>query len=659
MNDTRCFYFTLFLLYLTFSYQHTYSQSIFYEHQKISTKAGNLQAKLQREDHFGFALADIGDLDADGVSEMAVGAPGDDDGGENIGAVWILFMKANGSVRYEQKISLKEGGFTGSLTKNGAFGSAITPLSDLDGDGLVEIAVGERGSNDGGLGYGAVWILYLQKDGFVRHQQKISYLEGGFSGHLSKGFRFGTSLSSLNDINGDGIRELVVGTGMEVEAAKGEFWIISLDRDAQVQSEICISEAQGSFPSILHAGDSFGSALTNIGDLDGDGWEELVVGAKGDDDGGTNNGAVYVLFTEAGGRIKASQKISMEEGNFQAKLDNGDHFGVAITGLGDMDGDSIPDMAVGSYQDDDGSANRGAVWVLNLTTDGSVKSHHKISETSGNFRGNFTPKYEWARGITALADLNQDGLAEIAVGGYKDHDGGNEKGSAWILFPSSRNHEQLYASLEGTPSKFSEGLWPKSGKLLADSLLASEDFDLSGVPDNNLVLLLDVSASMKKADRLPLLRNSFLKLLTYMRPQDRISVITYSGAPEVILEAVPAIYTDSISSSIQSLTSKGSTKTYKALKKAYQLASTHFISNGNNRIVLATDGGFEIEELFKLTDKYSRYDMPLSVFYFGKLPDYKAKLLQELSQRGKGNCSHLLPNNVDYALLQEIKGITH
>ena len=88
--------------------------------------------------------------------------------------------------------------------------------------------------------------------------------------------------------------------------------------------------------------------MANVGDLDGDGVTDLAVGAYCDDDGGTNRGAVWMLFLNADGTVKAHQKISDTEGNFTGMLDDGDCFGCSVASVGDLDGDGVTDLAVGA-----------------------------------------------------------------------------------------------------------------------------------------------------------------------------------------------------------------------------------------------------------------------------------------------------------------------
>ena len=117
--------------------------------------------------------------------------------------------------------------------------------------------------------------------------------------------------------------------------------------------------------------------------MDGDGVEDIAVGATHDDDGAGNAGAVYILFMQSDGTVKSSQKISATQGNGPT-LDVYDYYGWSVAGLGDVDDDGVPDLAVGAMYDDDGSVNAGAVYIHLLHADGTVKATYKISDTSGD-----------------------------------------------------------------------------------------------------------------------------------------------------------------------------------------------------------------------------------------------------------------------------------
>jgi hypothetical protein len=98
--------------------------------------------------------------------------------------------------------------------------------------------------------------------------------------------------------------------------------------------------------------------------MNGDGIPELVVGTPNDDDGADNAGAVWILMMSTDGKVDAWQKVSSTAGGFNRNLKADDHFGAAITGIGNLDNNGLPDLAVGAPGDDDDGADKGAVWIL-------------------------------------------------------------------------------------------------------------------------------------------------------------------------------------------------------------------------------------------------------------------------------------------------------
>ncbi len=122
--------------------------------------------------------------------------------------------------------------------------------------------------------------------------------------------------------------------------------------------------------------DHFGSSIADLGDVDGNGYNDLAVGAKVDDDGGKDRGAVYILFMENGANIKSIQKISQTQGGFHGTLPNSSFFGESVARLGDINDDQIPDLLVGSPR-----MGKGTAWILTLNSDGTVKTTSLIDES--------------------------------------------------------------------------------------------------------------------------------------------------------------------------------------------------------------------------------------------------------------------------------------
>ena len=433
--------FTVFLLFAAFSLLLgtgcTSSSSTQVDStQKINEREGNFNAALTDDDQFGRSVANIGDLENDGVTDLAVGMPFADDGGTDRGAIWVLFMDDNGQVDVQQKISNTVGGFRGGLDNDDQFGTSVTAIGDLNNDGVIDLVVGVPGDDDGGTDRGALWVLLLNTDGTVRSEQKIASGVGGFAGVLDDGDRFGSAIANIGDLNSDGITDIAVGVELDDDDGtnRGAVWILFMNDDGTVSSEQKISSSQGSFGGGLDDNDMFGSSIARISDLNGDGISELAVGASGDDDGGTERGALWILFMNASGTVTTEQKISQTSGLFDGSLGDGDEFGSAVSSLGDIDNDGYDDIVVGAKFSDDGGADRGAVWILFLDIDGKVISFTKISDLSGGFNGTLRNDDQFGNAITGVGDLNGDGFEDLVVTASGDEGNGVDRGALWILF---------------------------------------------------------------------------------------------------------------------------------------------------------------------------------------------------------------------------------
>ena len=397
--------------------------------QKISNTQGNFTATLDNLDEFGGAVAYLGDLDGPGpsVAALAVGAIGDDDGGSGRGCVYILFLDSAGNTLSYQKISNTQGNFTATLNNVDEFGSSVASLGDLDGPGpsAVALAVGAVGDDDGGLERGCVYVLFLSSTGSVLSYQKIS-------------------------------------------------------------------DTQGNFTATIDNADEFGGAVAGLGDLDGAGPSAgaLAVGAIGDDDGGTDRGCVYVLFLSSTGSVLSYQKISSTQGNFTAPIDNLDEIGGSVAWLGDLDGagPSVAALAMGAPGDDDGGASRGAMYVLYLSSTGSVLSYQKISDTQGNFTAPLVDLDELGGAAVGLGDLDGPGpsVATLAVGAIGDDDGGIDRGAVYVLFLASNGTVLSYQKISDTRGNFNGVL--DDGDDFGGSLTALGDINGAGLGGQTLVV---------------------------------------------------------------------------------------------------------------------------------------------------------------------------
>jgi len=275
--------------------------------RKISATQGGLPAGLlDPQDRFGTSIAVLGDLDGNGAVDLAVGAPRDDDGGRLRGAVYVLFLNRDATVAAVTKISSTSGGLASHVANFAQFGTDLANLGDRDGNGAPELAVGAPAAPVGSQRLGAVHVLFLRPNGSVEHDLVLSEGLAGFTGDLDVGDDFGASVGALDDLDGDGNDDLVVGAPFDDDGAAGDpldrgaVWVLFLRADGTVAGHQKISDTGGGFAAALQNGDRFGSSVARTRDWNADGVADLYVGAGLDDDGGPDCGGVYLLHVNDG-----------------------------------------------------------------------------------------------------------------------------------------------------------------------------------------------------------------------------------------------------------------------------------------------------------------------------------------------------------------------
>lgn len=407
-------------IFCIFSSLHSSAQVYPTRFRKLSRLTEpNIQPPITTGANFGIKASAIGDLDDDGVEDLGVGATNYD--GTWIGAAYILFMNSNGTVKSSTIIKCPE-----PPSEKDSYGSSIVKLGDLDDDGVEDIAIGAGYDSDGDYQEGAIWIVFMKKDGTVKAQQKISSLAGGFNAPLSQRYVFGTGASAVGDIDGDGNNEIVVGARYS-----GVAYILYLNNNGTVKRYTTISSADG-LPIDTDEG-LFGYEVAGIGDVNLDGVPDVAIGGHRSDQTSEDSGVVFVVFLKANGTVKGFQTIAPGgpgPGGFNdasARL-----LGLGLVGIGDYDGDDIPDMVISGT---DESTSIGAIWYLMLKSDGTIKSMHKISSRTTNPDLELHANDLFGGSIAYLGDINSDGIPDLAIAAFLDDDGGTNSGALWLTVP--------------------------------------------------------------------------------------------------------------------------------------------------------------------------------------------------------------------------------
>ncbi len=313
---------------------------------------------------FGTAVASAGDVDGDFHQDVIIAAPYDDVGSVNSGSIEIRSGQ-DGSLLHSMH----------GATALALFGFSVDGVGDLNADGHDDFIVGAPSGENAAGEYVGLVRVHSGLDGTLLHL---------FLG-VAEGDNFGVAVSAAGDVDGDGTPDLIVGAnGTDLYGEHSGSAIVFSGA-----SGVAIHSFHG-----LATDDNFGRSVAGAGDLNGDGHADLIVGAPQSDGNGLDSGSVRA-FSGADGSL-----LWTASGNSA-----GDHFGHALDGAGDVDGDGFDDIVVGAYRDDPNGIDSGCAWVLS-GFDGSI-----IHTLTGVNAGD-----EFGISVRTAGDVNGDDVADIVVG---------------------------------------------------------------------------------------------------------------------------------------------------------------------------------------------------------------------------------------------------
>lgn len=193
-------------------------------------------------------------------------------------------------------------------------------------------------------------------------------------------------------------------------------------------------------------------------------------------------------------------------------------------------------------------------------------------------------------------------------------------------------------------TEIADAPWNKNHKLVLIGMQGKK-IDVDDLPASNLVFLIDVSGSMSDANKLPLVKASMKMLVEQLREQDKVSIVVYAGAAGLVLKPTSGAEKAKIKDAIDNLEAGGSTAGGAGIRLAYQTANGSFVKNGNNRVVLCTDGDFNVGEssddaMEKLIEKERNSGVFLTVLGYG-MGNYKDSKMQKLADKGNGNHAYI------------------
>lgn len=340
------------------------------------------------------------------------------------------------------KIQNGLGGFVATLDPGDRFSRDHDQAGDINGDGIIDLVVGARSDDDGATDAGAVYILFMNRNGTVQSNQKISALYGGFTDTLLANNFFGYGVAGIGDYDNDGIPDIAVSAPASTNRA---LYIIHLNRNGTVKSFVKNT-------TIIAQG------LSAVGDLNNDGRIDLVACDPGSDIGGTNIGAISIIFFDSASQLVTSQTVLINptSGGFGTGLVAGDQFGGReVAMLGDLDNDGTKEMAVGAFNSDGG---KGAIWMLSLdSVTLNVVSKLKITEGLNGFNDTLTlggnpngsQGANFGHALCKVGDLNGDGVPDLMTGANQQNEGWG-----YILYLNPNKTVKTYTRLNTTSGGF-------------------------------------------------------------------------------------------------------------------------------------------------------------------------------------------------------------
>ncbi|MBU0674245.1 MAG: FG-GAP repeat protein [Proteobacteria bacterium] len=395
----------------------------------------------QADSQFGLVVAGAGDINGDGFAEVIVGSPHFDNGQVDEGRVFLYLGKASPPSATPDWTA--EGG-----QAEAHFAAAVVSAGDVNGDGYGDVVVGTPDYTNGENAEGAASLYLGSASGLTA--LAVWTAEGG-----QDSATFGTSVASAGDVNGDGLGDVIVGApgySQGAGATGGAFVFLGTVSGLAAAPAWT---AVGDQASIM-----FGSAVAAAGDINGDGYGDVMVGAPDYGSAGSREGAAFLYLGSASG-LAAAPAWTAAGG-----LDNV-HFGSAVAGVGDVNGDGYGDVVVGAYNYSKGQNSEGRVFLYLGSAMGLAASPAWTAE--GDQAGAL---FGWA--VAGAGDVNGDGYADVVIGARQYSNNKTNEGRIYLYLGSA-------SGLAATPAGTVDG--EQTDAFFGWSVAAAGDVNHDGYGD--------------------------------------------------------------------------------------------------------------------------------------------------------------------------------
>ena len=393
---------------------------------------GDVDASFWGEDGgdiSGVSIAAVGDVNGDGYDDILIGAPSDDDGGNRAGQTYLILGKASGWTM-DTDLSTSDASFVGEDIYDWS-GISVAGAGDVNGDGYDDILIGASVNDEGGYKAGQTYLILGKASGWSM-DTNLSTSDASFWGEGTHDYS-GYSVAGVGDVNGDGYDDILIGAYYNVESGygAGQTYLI-FGKSTGWTMDVNLSSSDASFWG-EDTYDEAGWPVAGAGDVNRDGYDDFLIGANRDEDGGDYAGQTYLILGKASG-WSMDTNLSTSDASFWGE-DRYDRSGCSVAGAGDVNGDGYDDILIGASGNDDGGDIAGQTYLIFGKAYGWSMDTH-LSASNASFWGEDTYDYS-GHSVAGAGDVNGDGYDDILIGAFQNDDGGNYAGQTYLILGKS------------------------------------------------------------------------------------------------------------------------------------------------------------------------------------------------------------------------------
>ena len=412
---------------------------------------------IDPDDQSGISVSSAGDVNGDGINDLIIGAfRADPNGQTSAGESYVVFGRSTG---FPASLNLSTLNGTNGFVVNGIdsgddSGLSVSSAGDVNGDGIDDLLIGARTADPGGLfNAGESYVVFGKSTPFAA-SLNLSALNGT-NGFMINGIDAtdysGRSVSSAGDVNGDGYGDIIIGAyGADPygQGSAGESYVVFGGPGVGASGSLNLSTLNGTNGFVINGivtGDRAGFSVDSAGDANGDGYDDLIIGADwADPNAQSYAGASYIVFGGPGVGAAGSLTLSGLTGanGFVCNgVDANDRSGVSVSSAGDVNGDGIDDIIIGAQlADPGGQSGAGESYVVFGKSTGFTASLNlsTLNGTTGFVINGIDASDYSGRAVASAGDVNGDGYGDLLIGAYRaDPSGQSSAGESYIVFGKS------------------------------------------------------------------------------------------------------------------------------------------------------------------------------------------------------------------------------